>query len=305
MARECFKEWNPRDAALEVVEYANEIIEDYQQQRLKLTLRQLYYRFVAAGKIANDQKQYTRLGDIVGNARMAGMMDWDAIEDRGRNLMGRSHWDEPSDVISSAAYGYHTNWWQHQEKYVEVWVEKQALEAVIGRVANEFDCPYMACKGYMSLSEMYSTAERFKRRYKAGRDCVIIHLGDHDPSGIDMTRDIRDRIKDDFGANVTVERIALNMPQVRQYNPPPNPAKLDDPRAKSYVEKFGGSSWELDAIEPRKLDKLIRDAIVAHIDMPLFEAAKDDERKEKDELKKLSRNYQRAIELLNEADDIT
>lgn len=305
MACKKYKEWNPRDAALDIVEFANEIIADYQQQRLKLTLRQLYYRFVAAGKIANDQKQYTRLGDIVGNARMAGMMDWDAIEDRGRNLMGRSHWDEPSDVISSAAYGYHTNWWQHQDKYVEVWVEKQALEAVIGRVANELDCPYMACKGYMSLSEMYSTAERFKYMYKKGRDCVIIHLGDHDPSGIDMTRDIRDRIREDFGAELTVERIALNLDQVRKYNPPPNPAKMDDPRAKSYIERFGHSSWELDALEPRTLDVMIRKAIEAHIDMPLFQAAKDDERKQKDELKFLSRDYQRAIELLRDQDDIT
>jgi hypothetical protein len=295
MAKQQYKEWKPRAESLAIVQHADRIIADYQSQRLMLTLRQLYYRFVAAGLIPNDQKNYTRLGGIIGDARMAGLLDWDAIEDRGRNLMGRSHWDSPADVINSAAYGYHTNLWRYQQKYVEVWVEKQALESVIGRVANEYDCSYMACKGYMSMSEMYATAQRFKRKYTKGMDCHIIHLGDHDPSGIDMTRDIRDRIRSDFGARVTVHRIALNMPQIEEYKPPPNPAKLDDPRAKNYIELHGHSSWELDALEPSVLHTMIGDAIKEHMDMQLFNDAKAEEEQQRKELILLSRNYDTAI----------
>lgn len=104
---------------------------------------------------------------------------------------------------------------------------------------------------------MHSAAKRFEGYVYQGISPVIIHLGDHDPSGIDMTRDIIDRM-DIFEAGVGVERIALNMDQIELYNPPKNPAKLSDTRAKGYIEKFGSSSYELDALEPRVIRDLIK-----------------------------------------------
>ena len=88
----------------------------------------------------------------------------------------------------------------------------------------------------------------------------MIHLGDHDPSGIDMTRDIGDRLAL-FDAETTVRRIALNMNQVEAYSPPPNPAKLTDARANGYITRYGNQSWELDALDPTTLDALITSTI--------------------------------------------
>ena len=94
----------------------------------------------------------------------------------------------------------------------------------------------------------------------------------YDPSGLDMVRDIRKRFQE-FGLDINVQKIALTTEQVELYNPPPNPAKIPDPRAKAYIEEFGAVSWEVDALKPDVLDRLLREKIESVIDMGLFENA--------------------------------
>jgi hypothetical protein len=260
------------ESSYAIIEHANNLIADYAAQGLALTLRQLYYRFVAADLLANTQKNYDRLGSIVSNARLAGLMDWDAIEDRGRQLESLPHWRTTGEIIESAAYSFRFDKWLDQHYRVEVWVEKQALESVVGQAAEPYDCAYFACKGYTSQSEMWRAAQRLEQYVDAGQEPVIIHLGDHDPSGIDMTRDIRERLNDLFGVEVEVERIALNMDQIRQYKPPPNPAKMTDSRFKQYMREHGRSSWELDALEPATLRDLIQETIEQFLDREKFDA---------------------------------
>lgn len=281
-----------------IISHANELIESYAEQGLILTLRQLYYRFVAAGLLPNSLKSYTKLGTVISNARLAGVMDWSAIEDRGRSLKSLSHWDSPADIIRSAAHSYRTDKWVDQEWRVEVWVEKQALEAVVGQAADAFDCPYFSCKGYTSQSEMWRASERFKGYAEEGQKCVLIHLGDHDPSGIDMTRDIDDRLNDLFGATVKVRRIALNMDQIREYDPPPNPAKLTDSRSGDYIANFGSSSWELDALEPAVLQALIRREILAHRDEELYQVQEQIEEAERQLVIQASERWEEVLALL-------
>lgn len=248
------------DAHLAVIETAEEICQDYAAQGFDLTLRQLYYQFVARGHIANKQTEYKRLGSIVNDARLAGLLDWDYIVDRTRNLRDLAHWDSPESIVDAVASQYRTERWQHQTHRVEVWIEKDALVGVIEGACNRNDVAYFSCRGYTSQSEIWGAAQRLIRYQDAGQSPVIIHLGDHDPSGIDMTRDITDRLEL-FGARTKVQRIALNMDQVRQYDPPPNPAKLTDSRAMEYISRYGGSSWELDALDPATLAHLIEDEI--------------------------------------------
>lgn len=260
-----------RRSTLDIIEYANKIIEDYAAQGLSLTLRQLYYRFVAADLISNTQKSYSRLGSIINDARLAGMLDWEAIEDRTRELQQDPHWETPSDIVEVCARQFAVDKWEGQEYRVEIWVEKQALEAVIGQAAEAWDCPYFACKGYTSQSEMWRAARRFQRYRRNGQKSVIIHLGDHDPSGIDMTRDIDDRNNELFGVSVKVDRIALNMDQIEKYDPPPNPAKMTDSRFEQYMQQFGvDDSWELDALEPAAMNKLIQKRIKHYLDIDLY-----------------------------------
>ena len=258
-----YESWRPGVEAQETLRHANEICEDYADQGYDLTLRQLYYQFVARDLIPNTQKSYKRLGSIVNRGRLAGLLDWEHIVDRTRNLETLSHWNTTKDMIWSAANWFQLDRWGNQKIRIEVWVEKEALSGVIGQVAERHDVAWFACRGYVSQSELWRAAERLIRYVAEGQEVLVLHLGDHDPSGIDMTRDIQDRLNIFMAhGSVEVRRIALNMDQVDQYRPPPNPAKLTDSRAHDYIAKYGSNSWELDALDPATLEALIEKHIL-------------------------------------------
>lgn len=253
-----------------LIHKANEIIVEYQAQGFDLTLRQVYYQFVARDLIKNTLQSYKHLGSIINDARLAGMIDWEAIVDRTRNLVSNSHWDGPKDIVMSCARQFQIDKWAGQEYRPEVWIEKDALAGVIERVCRENDVPFFSCRGYTSQSEMWVASQRLQQYADDGQTPVIIHLGDHDPSGIDMTRDIEDRLQL-FMGGLEVNRIALNMDQVDKYSPPPNPCKVTDSRSGPYITKFGHESWELDALEPRVLEALILKAINSVRDQDTWE----------------------------------
>lgn len=280
-----------RAATLATIKQANRIIADYAGQGYDLTLRQLYYQFVARGLIENSQRSYKNLGEIINDARLAGLIDWQHITDRTRNLRQNGHWSSPSDIMLSAAYGYAIDKWASQEYRPEVWVEKDALAGVVGTVCERLDVPYFSCRGYTSQSEMWVAAQRLLRYGREDKTPIIFHLGDHDPSGRDMTRDIVDRLTLFMGWEPELHRLALNMDQVEQYNPPPNPAKITDSRARAYIEEFGGESWELDALEPAVLADLIQQAILGVRDERAWEEAVAREQEERKQLRKVAKKW--------------
>lgn len=290
--KEQFQTFRFKPDTLAMIKRATDIIEDLQGQGYTLTLRQLYYQLVARDIIANKQTEYKRLGSILNDARLAGLVDWDAIEDRTRNLRGLSHWEEPSDIIDSAAASFRIDKWADQKFYVEVWVEKDALVGVLEKACDELDIKYFSCRGYTSQSELYVAGKRlayYSRRQQ--RTPVVIHLGDHDPSGIDMTRDINERLDMFAGRSVKVERIALNRDQIDQYDPPPNPAKITDSRFAGYEAIHGDESWELDALDPSVIDNLIKDTVKVYRDNKKWKAAVEREEDERAKLKKIAENY--------------
>lgn len=261
-------------ASMELIETAEGIINEYDAQGYKLTLRQLYYQFVARDLISNNTKSYKRLGSVINDARLAGLIDWYAIEDPDRMLRGVTIWDSPQQLLDNAVRGYKTDLWENQAIRPEVWVEKQALVGVISSVCRDHRVDYFACRGYNSQSAQWRAGRRFERYAAKGQKVLLLHLGDHDPSGIDMTRDNRERLGMFVGPlrdDVIVKRIALNYDQIEHYNPPPNPTKLTDTRAAGYISTYGTESWELDALEPKVINQLIQDEFDAIIDRDEWE----------------------------------
>jgi hypothetical protein len=276
MPKICYVKKKFRSNSLEMINSINAVINRYKRQGLVLTLRQLYYQFVSKDLFPDDrtwslsgdkwkrdpngtknaEPNYKWLGDIVNNGRLAGLIDWEAIEDRTRNLHRLSSWGNPNQIVDACANQYRRDLWENQPHYVEVWVEKEALSGVFITTCNLLRVPLFACKGYVSQSEQWSAAQRLAKK----NNPVILHFGDHDPSGIDMTRDITSRLTL-FGAAVEVRRIALNMDQIQAYNPPPNPAKSSDTRYRAYQEEFGDESWELDALDPAVLRDLVSENV--------------------------------------------
>lgn len=290
MPRTCYVPKRFSEQSKATIEVANRIIADYAAQGFILTLRQLYYQFVSRGLIENKQTEYKRLGSILNDARLAGLIDWESMEDRTRNVRANSHWSKPLNILESARDSFATDKWKTQPYYPEVWIEKDALVGVIEPVCRRLDVPYFSCRGYTSQSEQWRAGQRLNAARRRGQTPIIFHLGDHDPSGIDMTGDNWRRLSlfagypwedvrnvYDKGEAFTqalfdareraegtpiVKRLALNFSQVEEHSPPPNPAKFTDSRCETYVESFGRESWELDALDPSTLAGLIEDAVL-------------------------------------------
>lgn len=284
---------NLSDDKLALIATANGIIAEYAQKGFDLTLRQLYYQFVArdlfpaswadpATGSTNNERSYKKLGDVIADGRMAGLIDWDAIDDMTRNLRKRAEWNTPAELLGVCADQYRVPRWTGHRLIPEVWVEKDAAIGVVSAVCEADGVSYFSCRGYTSLSAIWNASQRLVRVIRTGSTPVIIHLGDHDPSGIDMSRDIEARLLrfvvmdlarlgeidekravailngDDLVRPFEVRRIALNMDQVEQYSPPPNPAKLTDSRCAGYVVRFGDESWELDALDPTVVAGMVK-----------------------------------------------
>lgn len=327
MATEKIRDTNFRPDSLARIRQLASIVKEYQQQGLRLTARQLYYQCVSRDLCANTPAEYKKLTALLTDARYAGMIDWDAIEDRGREPSTPSEWDNPEQLVESALRAYRLPRWEGQPTYVELWVEKQALAGVLAPIAREYHATLMVNKGYSSASAMKESADRIKKANVLNqeeadtlttefneqkkrlehsdpekwekvsdrlvdawklrvRKAIVLYLGDHDPSGEDMVRDIKDRLKEFGVLRLEVEKIGLTIAQVKQYNPPPNPAKITDSRAKAYIEKFGHSSWEVDALPPQVLTRLIRAAFDRHIDKGKMNEIKKREETDKELLRK-------------------
>lgn len=282
-----------RTKAMAIIEQADVIIEEYRAKGFTLTLRQLYYQFVSRGLLANLQKNYKMLGEVISSGRRAGLIDWDAIVDRTRFLREKPSWTSPKDILSACANQYRRNLWNDQPVYVECWFEKDALLGVFESITSQWRLPLFSCRGYVSDSELWSAARRFQSAgEKAEREkLVVLHFGDHDPSGIDMTRDIEDRLRLFGCPNVTVTRLALNMVQINKYNPPPNPAKESDSRFTDYAHAFGTESWELDALSPEVLKSILDSHVVKMIDWQYWDKSMEREEKERKELSKIAGDY--------------
>lgn len=288
-----------RSASLALILKCNEILGSYAAQGFDMTLRQLYYQLVSRNEIPNNQKSYDRLGDLVNNGRLAGLIDWEHIVDRSRTLQKLATWKSPGQIIGAVASQYRVDKWKGQTYRPEVWVEKQALAGVFQRVCDELEIPLFACKGYPSLTAIYEAAtQRFLIHEAEGQTPYILHFGDHDPSGVDMTRDIEDRLMT-LACFPEVKRMALNMDQVHEYNPPPNFAKLSDTRSKRYVSQYGRQSWELDALQPDVLAGIVRAEIEPLIDADVWSETAAEEAEQKAVLKKISDNYDRVVGFLN------
>lgn len=293
MAKEKFIKHSFNRASLELIETADKILNEYARQGYRLSLRQLYYQLVARDIVENTVKSYKRIGNLVSDARLAGLLDWNMIEDRGRDAVIPAAWKSPADIVRAAARSFRVDRWQGQPCHVEVMVEKDALSGILGPVCRELHIRFTANKGYSSSSAMYEAGLRMRNVRRIGKKIHIFYFGDHDPSGIDMTRDIDERLAQFARTKkIEVHRLALNMNQVEEWNPPENPAKETDSRFEAYQQEFGDSSWELDAVEPRTLASLVRENVQELIEQDQWDKVMAEEKRMREDLESFADEYE-------------
>ena len=268
----------------------NSIIQEYTDEGYKLTLRQLFYQLVTREIVLNTDKEYKKLSPLLTKGRMAGIVDWEAIEDRIR-VPYLPYWlHDLADALDDTAKQYRLDRQKGQKNYLELWVEKDALSGVLKPISSYYHINLMVTRGFQSTTAMHDAYERITEQEEQGKDTFILYLGDHDPSGLYMVQDIKKRLGE-FGVDPEIKAIGLTMEQVNKYNPPSNTAKEKDPRAKEYILKYGPVSWEVDALNPKILNALVKKNIEARIDMELFKRQLAQEQKDKEHLRKISDEF--------------
>lgn len=263
------------------------VVDNYQSQGYRLTLRQLYYQLVVENVLSNKTQNYAKLSRLLGEARMTGLCDWDVIEDRLRIPRFPNEWKGIPDAMETIINVYRKQRWKDQPEYVEVWVEKDALSGVLEPITRDFHVHLLVNRGYSSISAMHDSSIRFRIATQNGKNCTLLYIGDFDPSGEDMVRDIENRLGE-LWANVTVEKIALTRDQIDEYSLPPNPAKLSDPRSSKFINENGAESWEVDALPPTVLDALLRGKLEEHLNRKMYENVITLEDEDKEKIKRFS-----------------
>jgi hypothetical protein len=274
-----------------VIETANQIVEEHARQGIVLTLRAIYYQFVsrfaeildpaavAEGRTVNTQQNYKRLGDVLNIGRLAGLMSWEAMEDITRNEITTPAWAGPEDFLNDAADWFAADLWANQPCRPLVWIEKDAQLGTFRQVCNRNRVNLLSCRGNVSQSEMWAAAQRLITILGEGQIPVMLYAGDHDPNGLDMTRDVRERLELFCGEPIEVRRILLNMDQIKRFNPPPNPVKNTDSRAAGYrraMQEAGfdpDECFEMDAMPAREMVRIVQAEIDSLRDPDLWAAA--------------------------------
>jgi len=294
---------------LRVIEQANAIIEEIGGN---LTIRQLHYQFVARDLYDNTQQNYKRLGDILRNARMGGLVDWDDIEDRTRSLYGKTTSRSPASAIDRARYSYFEDVWDTQPVRLEVWIEKNALTGVISPTTSRNRIDYFPTIGYPSITSLKDASERHIRINERGgwggednpQKVIILYLSDHDPEGFQMVEKVDETLRILGVENLEVRRIGLTMDQINEFNPPPSFAKETSSRYDAYVEEQGTTeAWELDALEPAVIQGLIQAEIDKERDPEIWEARMEAEEASKDRMTEISNRYREIIAFLDDEED--
>lgn len=288
----------PKDTNIGSEQIVVEVNKIVSQFSTKLTLRQIYYQLVSKHLIQNKIGQYKRLSRILVQARHDQQVSWNSIEDRTREATGGDEdYKSPEDVFERAKdylkecwEYYNLPFWKDQPKYVEIWFEKQALSGIFDKATEDYNVVQLACKGYSSHTMGYELAQRLEEGHVQGREVHIVYFGDHDPSGVDIYRFIKDMCNR-FGLDIHFHRAGITSEQIEKYNIPPMMAKTSDSRYNGFVAEHGTDVVELDALDPDVLIQIVKDEIEERLDQDIREETQAEEEQKQNEIKDLVENY--------------
>jgi len=271
-----------------LVSEVNAVLHEYD---VALTLRQLFYQLVSRHVFANTESNYKHLSRVLVKAREQEDVDAARIEDRSRQVLGQGDWgyESPESFLSNVERGLKEAWkrfsltlWEDQPLQVLVALEKDALSRLVSAVAGDFRMKTFPTRGYGS----YTYVNEIAQECHGSKPIVLLYLGDYDPSGLDIQRDLERRLKRYGAEDFEIDRVALTLEQIQSYQLPPIPAKTSDPRLARFIADTGGSDVvELDALPPNILQDVVRNTILHHIDMEKWNARVEHIHEEKEKLR--------------------
>ena len=268
------RKWSWTDFQVDKLNKAQDILEEWKAYK-PLTLRQIHYQFVSKGFIKNTVSQYGMLSRLLKWARINGYIAWEDIEDRVRAFHDLTGWDNKDSFIKASLNtflkGYDRDLMQSQEKYIEIWIEKDALSSIFTKIASKYTVPVVVCKGFNSISFQHDYAERLNAHN--GKTPILLYFGDFDPSGMAMLPAIKTTLEDELEIiGIEYKRVALLKEDIFKYKLPHSfeAIKKGDTRAKKHIVLYGMLAVEVDALRPDILEDKIKTAIEDEIDIEAF-----------------------------------
>lgn len=267
-----FISYHPQEKALNLIEYVQAILSDY-ADILPLTLRQVFYILVTQGRIEKTEKAYKNdLLEVMNKARRARLIPMDAIRDDGFTMTNTTGWSSEISVIDAI---YHTiesfslDRQINQNQRIVLWCEANGMVPQLKRVADDYSVQVLSSGGFDSLTSKHMIGKKL-----AEENALVLHIGDHDPSGVHMYKSLDEDISafcEYFGGDVEFIRLAVTPKHVEKYNLPTAPSKETDKRS------FSGLTTQAEALDPRTLATIVRTAIEENMDLDILESVKQEE----------------------------
>jgi hypothetical protein len=276
-----------------------EIVDEYSPQTM--STRQIFYQLVSRGVIVNDQASYDRTQRITVELRRDGIVEYSRIVDRRRMKHHKEGWDGADELIAACAHHFRRDVWASQDTVVMIGLEKVALEGVFSEVADEYGASVWPLQGYSSVSFAFEWATEIRRLTDRGKLVAIYYFGDHDPAGLDIERDVRDKLVG-HGADFEWERRGLLFSDLDGFDLINVPVKAGDSKSKKYLAQFGNRAAELDALPPDELTDRIRASIAGHVDEDQLRLIRRDEDLQRESLEIVARNWDAAVAGAKEAE---
>ena len=257
-----------------------------------MTLRQLFYRLVSAGELRNEQREYKRLGSVMTRLREARVLPRTWIVDHIRSTLKPSSWSGLADFGATVRHAYRKNFWAALPDHVEVFVEKDAVAGTAQPVTEDNDIRLHVCRGYSSVSFAGEVADLWARVRKP---IHAYYLGDFDPSGFDLERDLREKLERYSGRLCAGDsepddrsfrwvRLGVRHEDFARFNLVRLPVKARDRRSAGFRRVHGNDCSELDALPPSELRRRLEEAISSHIDPEQWSRLLEVERLEQETL---------------------
>jgi hypothetical protein len=277
-----FAAWAPRPHVQLLVDQVRAVLEE-NRAFLPMTARQVFYRLVGAHGYDKTEQAYARLLETLNRARRARLIPMGAIRDDGGTEYGPGGWDSPDQFWRSVragaeAYGHALD--DGQPVAVELWVEAAGMVPMVARVAAEYGVTTYSSGGFDSVTVKYGAAQRI-----AGRETgtVVLHLGDHDPSGLSIldsaAEDIAAFIADLHGPEPVFARLGVTDEQIRRYQLPSAPQKATDRRGEHMHRTV-----QAEAMSPTQLTAEVRAALQAVVDLHALAAARELGEREREQI---------------------
>jgi hypothetical protein len=262
---------------IELRNTAREILEEIKPASVRAVCYQLFNR-----KLIPDmsKKSTDKVSRVLRVAREDGLIPWSWIVDEAREVERIPQWRDASAFIDIVSTSYRRDYWQQQPVRVEVWSEKGTIRGPLKPVLDEWGVTFRAMHGFTSATVVHEVATSTR---KTKKPLIVFYVGDYDPSGMHMSEvDLPGRVQR-YGGSFTIKRIALTGDDVHAGELPyafSATTKTKDPRHKWFVEIFGATCWELDAMNPNTLRERVDNAIENVLDVDAWNRCKNVERAE-------------------------